>query len=282
MDSSKGKILVTYHKKFPVLKAPFILPVHVGRSCSGSTKDGHISAEENHWLLENLIGDDTGDNISDRNREFSECTGLYWFWKNYDFQTLEYVGVFQYRRQLILNDLYERAAENREKRIYKCIHLNKNRDICSVAGISEKKILDILAHFDVILPYRTSLEKINIHSVYEDYIKLIPGVHISDLFILEDCFKKKFPTQALEFEDYLNSPNKLMYQIFITTPKIFNAYCNWLFEILFTIDPLLDTGLYTANGKRTLGYLAEILYGFYFTTVITSEKIFETGVTFLE
>ena len=31
-----------------------------------------------------MIGDDTGDNISDKNREYCELTGIYWIWKNYD------------------------------------------------------------------------------------------------------------------------------------------------------------------------------------------------------
>lgn len=282
MNTFKGKILVTYHKQFPLLKGDFILPVHVGRAASALTKDGAIDAKEKHWLLNNLVGDDTGDNISARNREYSECTGLYWFWKNYDWQKLDYVGAFQYRRQLVLNDLYECAPNDREKQIYKCVHLEKEKDICALAGINERRIEELFGRYDCILPYRTSLEKMGIHSVYEDYMKKIPGVHVSDVYILEEVFKEKYPALSEKFEGYLYSPNKLMYQVFIAKPKIFSDYCEWLFDLLFAADPLIDTTLYTTNGRRTMGYLAEILYGFYFTTMVPQEKVLFTGVTYLE
>ena len=282
MNTFKGKILVTYHKQFPLLKGDFILPVHVGRAASALTKDGAIDAKEKHWLLNNLVGDDTGDNISARNREYSVCTGLYWFWKNYDWQKLDYVGVFQYRRQLVLNDLYERAPKNREKEIYKCVHLGKEKDICELAGINERRVEELLGRYDCIVPYRTSLEKMGIHSIYEDYVRKIPGVHVPDIYILTDVFRKKYPEVSAKFEEYLNSPNKLMYQVFITKPEVFSDYCEWLFDLLFAADPLIDTALYTTNGKRTMGYLAEILYGFYFTTIVPQEKVLFTGVTYLE
>ena len=278
----KGKILVTYHKKYPVLKRDFFVPIHVGRASVGITKDGSIDDAEKEWLFENLIGDDTGDSISERNREYCKCTGLYWFWKNYDYRKCEYVGVFQYRRQLILNDLFSQAPSNVEKDVYKCLHMNKDSDVCATAGITEERILDLMCRYDCILPFRTELEKMNIYSTYEDYVKKIPGVHASDLNILESIFKIKHPDLSNALSDYLYSPHKLMYQIFIVKPELFNTNCQWLFDMLFTVDPLIDTLLYTINGKRTMGYLAEILYGFLFTVLVPQEKVLYTGVTYLE
>lgn len=282
MSDSHGKILVTYHKRYPLLEGDFVLPLHVGRAACQPTKDGEVGSAEQQWLTRYLPGDDTGDNISARNREYSECTGLYWLWKNYDWRKLDYIGVFQYRRQLILNDLFDRARRDREKEVYKCVHLKKNQDVCALAGIHEPRIQELLRDYDCIVPHRTSLEKMGVHSVYEDYVRKIPGVHISDLFLLEGVFREKYPALWPQWEAYVSSPNKLMYQIFITKPEIFHAYCSWLFDLLFAADPLIDTSLYTVNGKRTMGYLAEILYGFYFTTIIPQEKVLPVGVTFLE
>lgn len=46
------------------------------------------------------LGDDTGDSISVRNKDYSEGTALYWVWKNTHGQ--DYVGLFHYRRQMAL------------------------------------------------------------------------------------------------------------------------------------------------------------------------------------
>ena len=42
--------------------------------------------------------DDVNDNISMHNHALNEMTSIYWFWKNYDMQQLDYVGFNHYRR----------------------------------------------------------------------------------------------------------------------------------------------------------------------------------------
>lgn len=45
-----------------------------------------------------MIGDDTGDNISDKNREYCELTGIYWTWKNYDkLENPDYIGFIPFK-----------------------------------------------------------------------------------------------------------------------------------------------------------------------------------------
>lgn len=46
------------------------------------------------------VSDDTGDNISVRNVDYSEGTALYWMWKNTHGQ--DYIGLFHYRRQMAM------------------------------------------------------------------------------------------------------------------------------------------------------------------------------------
>lgn len=78
----KVTILVCYHKDFPVYRDPAYTPIQVGRSLSAVRLD--------------MIGDDTGDNISAKNASFCELTAMYWAWKN--LKGVDCIGLCHYRR----------------------------------------------------------------------------------------------------------------------------------------------------------------------------------------
>ncbi|MBQ2886127.1 MAG: DUF4422 domain-containing protein [Alphaproteobacteria bacterium] len=80
------KILQVYHKEDLRMKSPFIQSIQVGRAI-------------NKVKLKGMIGDDTGDNISNQNPYYCELTAQYWAWKNIDkLNNPEYVGLMHYRR----------------------------------------------------------------------------------------------------------------------------------------------------------------------------------------
>lgn len=68
---------------------PWIEPVQVGAALS-SQKVYHIQ-------------DDNGDNISLRNKNWSEGTVIYWMWKNS--HKTDYIGLCHYRRRLVLSEM---------------------------------------------------------------------------------------------------------------------------------------------------------------------------------
>lgn len=96
----KVKILVGYHKPAQLLESDILVPIHLGRALAiKSSKDGAMNKDDYQWMLDNMIGDDTGDNISSLNREFCELTAIYWAWKNYDkLGNPDYIGLCHYRR----------------------------------------------------------------------------------------------------------------------------------------------------------------------------------------
>ena len=75
------KIFAFYYKNTPVL-------IH---------DDTYYPVMAGNLFVEskNIQGDDTGDNISDKNRYYSELTGIYWAWKN---RKEDIVGCCHYRR----------------------------------------------------------------------------------------------------------------------------------------------------------------------------------------
>ena len=74
-------IFTITHVPFTPPDNPIYLPLQVG----------HALHDDYGYL-----GDDTGENISDKNPYYSELTGLYWIWKNYT--CADYLGLCHYRR----------------------------------------------------------------------------------------------------------------------------------------------------------------------------------------
>ena len=70
--SDNVKIFLSYHKPSVLLKNEVFQPIHVGRALQ--------KADKKSWTFKNLIGDDTGDNISERNPNYCELTAQYWFY----------------------------------------------------------------------------------------------------------------------------------------------------------------------------------------------------------
>lgn len=101
------KILVGYHKPAILFKNDVFVPIHLGRAlATAASKDGKISTDDYQWMLDNMIGDDTGDNISHLNRYFAEMTAIYWAWKNYDkLGNPDYIGLAHYRRMFGADDV---------------------------------------------------------------------------------------------------------------------------------------------------------------------------------
>ena len=67
--NNKCKILLVTHKPCKIPESEYIVPIHAGRAVAlEKSKDGSINQEDLDWLIENTIGDNTGDNISAKNR----------------------------------------------------------------------------------------------------------------------------------------------------------------------------------------------------------------------
>ena len=138
---AKSKIIVCAHKNDFVLSNDVFRPLQVGKAQSA--------------VNFGFDGDDTGDNISHKNPNYCELTGLYWAWKNmtdYDF-----VGLAHYRR-------YFDFSKNASKIDY-VRHISVD-DFCKLQKTWQNPA-DALGDYDIILPNPWYMNE----SVSECYIK---------------------------------------------------------------------------------------------------------------
>lgn len=271
-------VFVSYHKKFDLLSEPSFHPIHAGRAIYETN-----SQEDRDWLETNCIGDETGDNISRFNKEFCEMTAIYWIWKNFNFKNYSHIGHMQYRRHFILDEnFFLTSPSNKEKISYGCIHFpHVNETYLQKSALSIANVKKILNEYEAILPIPGDLSKVGVNNLWEDYLTKIPGSHIDDLKELVMLWKE-LGLNGESLDSYLEYPVKRMYQMFIVSVEEFRKYCEFLFPILFELSNRIDVSLYTKNGKRTLGYLAELIYGWYFNEFIKKHKTFQTGISFID
>lgn len=83
----------------------FSVRCHVDREIDMSEIPSYMTQIQAGAALTNKkiceITDNTGDNISERNKDFSECSAFYWIWKNQEKK--EYTAVCHYRRHLAIS-----------------------------------------------------------------------------------------------------------------------------------------------------------------------------------
>lgn len=113
MADSDITVAVATHKAYRMPIDGVYMPLQVGRALHPNVDLG-------------MTCDNTGDNISQLNAQYSELTGLYWMWKNCD---ADYQGLVHYRRHFAKND--SAKTPRRRKRTLQ-LHRRKTR-LCASA-----------------------------------------------------------------------------------------------------------------------------------------------------
>lgn len=253
------KFLVAYHKPAVLLKDEIFTPIHVGRKLAQEiTKDGFVESSDFDWMVENMIGDDTGDNISHLNRKSSETTGMYWAWKHYEeLGNPDFIGFMHYRRHF--------SFKKSEKDFTEHAYLDEQylKDI----GYSPNKVRKILKNVDMIIPNKFVIRE---NSLYEHYDSR-QEVNISDLDIALEVLNEKYPEFNKVAKKYLAGKEAYFCNMFIMKKELFFDYSKWLFDILLEADKRIDYSKYSVEEYRLIGHLAERLTGIYIT-YLTDKK----------
>lgn len=250
------KIFNITHKPCLYINNDYISTIHAGRAIAKDNhKDGKLTQDDLKSLLQNTIGDDSGENISNLNRYINEMSVIYWVYKHYnEIGCPNYIGFMHYRRHFNLSN---------------SISLTNNyvKDL----GLELSNINNILKDFDIIHPPLTTLDKPIIEEI-GFFLGTEGGEKLREVF--NKCIKILQNKQDLNSQRVLN----LIYQnnlgplcnMFIAKKDLFFEYCQWIFPIIFD---LIKNDKQTYNNFkeiRSIGWTCEILTSLFFYNKFTT------------
>lgn len=187
------------------------------------------------------LGDDTGDNISRKNHMYCELTGMYWLWKHI---TCDVIGICHYRRYFVRNEQL----------------------------LDKSYIEQTLQQYAMIIPNSVCIKKED-QNIYGQYAR---KHHANDLELCREVIKEKYPEYVHAFDFSMKSALLSVGNMWITTKKNYDRYCEWLFDILFEVEKRIDLTGYDAYQTRVMGFLSERLFRVWL--LMQSEKVTEEEV----
>ncbi len=222
------KIIVATHKKYWMPDDSIYLPVHVGA-------EGKFDADGNPLDL-GYTKDNTGDNISSKNANYCELTALYWAWKNLD---ADYIGLTHYRRHFC----YKKSSGDKQINV-----------------ITENQLQQLLNSYDVLLPKQRN------YFIETNYSQYVHAHHKEDLDITREIISSRYAQYLPEYDRVMNKTYGHRFNMLIMKKKLFDDYCEWLFDILFDLESKLDISAYNKNDARVFGFVSERLLDVWINT----------------
>lgn len=230
------KVIVAAHKQYQMPEDPMYLPVQVGAACN-KDKDGKP-------VDLGYAKDNEGENISEKNPHFCELTGLYWAWKNLD---SDHIGLVHYRR-------YFGSEENEKaKELYGRILTGSEAD-------------QLFKKYRVLVPEKRNYY---IETLYSHYAHTHYAEHLDETrkIIEENC-----PEYLPAFDKVMEQRSGYMFNMCIMDKELMDAYCEWVFGILFQLEKNLkdeEAELSFYQG-RFYGRVSEIIFNVWLRYMLDS------------
>lgn len=212
------KILVATHKEYRMPTDKCYLPIHVGKKSKKNI---------------GYLGDDSGENISEKNPYYCELTGLYWGVKNLK---CDYIGLVHYRRHLAKEEIIPIGSQDKFEKI-----------------LSKEEIEALLKDYDIILPKKRNYY---IETLYNHYAHTHYAEHLDET---RKIIKENFNNYLETFDKVMKRKSAHMFNMFIMKKNLADEYCNWLFKILEELEKRIDYTSYDAFQARLFGRISELL-----------------------
>ena len=203
------KILVATHKPYRMPDDPIYLPVHAG----------HIGKPDSGYQ-----GDDTGENISDRNWYYSELTAIYWAWKNLN---ADAIGVCHYRRYFTTKSWLSYQLHGKWNSL-----------------LTGHEAVRLLTKFDIIVPQK------RIYLIETNKSHYNNGHDNREIILMREIIGERCPEYLPAYDAMWNRRWAHMFNMFIMKRDKFDAFCEWWFDILFEFEQRVDMSTYEQKEKR--------------------------------
>lgn len=230
---SNIKIVVATTKKYKMPDDNMYLPLHVGAKNSKSTIPGYER-------------DDNGDdNISEKNPQYCELTGLYWAWKNLN---ADFIGLVHYRR-------YFGSPKN-----------SKAEDVFDRV-LKRDELEEILKSSSIVVPAKRKYYIETLHSHYSH-------THYEEqLTKTKSIIEKKYPEYLDSYERVMSQTSGHMFNMMIMRRDILSRYCKWLFDILGELENELKDNRLDPYQGRYVGRIGEIIFNVWLDYQITTGEV---------
>ena len=210
-------------KVFVMTHVPFILPkddIYVPLRVGSKGQDDFGYQRDDH-----------GDNISEKNHMYSELTGIYDIWKN-----PAAFGITEDDPDFVIGLChYRRYFSEGGGRIMTRPYLEK-----------------IMSGNDVV-----TSDRIEIPESFHTYYGICHP--IGDLDLCGKVLKELYPDYGKAFDEVMEYRRICIGNLALMRKKVFDAYCEWLFSILFALEEKLDLSGRDAQETRVYGFLSEEL-----------------------
>lgn len=223
-------IYVCCHQKCRLPDNELLVPIQAGRASAGFRLD--------------MVGDDSGENISLRNQNFCELSVLYWIWRNTGHDCF---GLCHYHR------FFNLAGNDTE--------LESLEDFTTQSGHTAQNLQQLMEKWDLIVP--TAKSKENSSSLYKLYAMTH---HLNDMNLALAIIRDVYPEMIPAAQNVIFKQTQAYYKNMMICHRDFaDAYCRWLFDILRRLDNLIYPQLdkRTPYQQRVYGFLGERLFNIF-------------------
>ncbi len=219
----------------------------------------------------NILGDDTGDNISEKRMSFSEFTVQYWAWKNVQ---ADYYGLCHYRRYL---SFAQHRFKTDEYNMIPCTSLMPHSKV-KFGLLDAKAMQQIIQDYDIIVSEYADVRRIptphgkkeTVHDMWAAYIDNF--FEKSSFDLLYDLIDKMAPEYSKSARQYFAGNMHRGFNCYVLKKELFYRLCELQFPIMFEVERKINSTGYSPMMMRTPAFIGEMLYGIFIYHITTYEQ----------